>query len=243
MLDAREVVELVCKRIGPDLAAVGNIGSAGGQDYQHGWSDLDLIVVLNRASAMTRLAAVAQEVQEKMRTPFGVSAVSLQEATDPVDPIVVLDPKVFQALHELGSQPGRLAFAIPGLRLYTPSLPELRAFSRLSLYRVSYELRRTRVRTSGAVHAGADQTRYVIANSFIAGKMLVQWVTGYTCVNRNEICERTGPLAAEAGRLLQENVSVIARWSAVDKSELQLARDTSFEIVELLRSVADSRLA
>ncbi|MGC9599340.1 MAG: NUDIX domain-containing protein [Minisyncoccia bacterium] len=116
-----------------NLAAIVMTGSAARKVYRDGWSDVDLLLVVERMNIKTKnnIAGMTRKLERKTKIHYGINVVTTKEVVHPNLPIVSLDGKTLQALVELKRHPDRLVYVKKGRfsKFYTPTAEEAREYS------------------------------------------------------------------------------------------------------------------
>ncbi len=128
-----EVVRTAKKSLGTNLVGIIFEGSGARGSYRHGWSDVDVLLVLEKidTGAKRRIGSLIKEWEEKTGIHHGVNVVTAREITRPRLPVVSLDGKTLQALLELKRHPERLVYlkSAASLRFYVPSPRDIKEYS------------------------------------------------------------------------------------------------------------------
>lgn len=131
---ARLVAELSAGP-GTDLIAV--TGSGGRGKYQHGWSDLDVLVIA-APGELDRVRAAAQRLRVGIRqVKLGFTLISRQECH-----AGALTPRLIHTLRQIGTGAIAVQWAAPGLRLPCPESADDALASLSDGTRAAVELRR-----------------------------------------------------------------------------------------------------
>jgi hypothetical protein len=128
-----DVVRESRKILTSNLFAVILSGSIARGTYRDGWSDVDVLLVVEKMDlgVKNRIAEMIGKLEKKTDIHHGVSAVAVQEITKPNNPTISLDGKTLQALVELKQHPDRLLYIKKGHsgRFYVPTKKEIKEYS------------------------------------------------------------------------------------------------------------------
>lgn len=131
------IVDSLKTTLGNNLVAVIDSGSISSGGYKPGWSDVDLLIVVNDLSldAKLKIADEIHKLRVKLETDIGLNVISEDEFSSPVFPEIKLAGKTLQALVELSKQPERLVYSSKKIKAFVPTRKQIQTFS---LSNISY---------------------------------------------------------------------------------------------------------
>lgn len=129
----KTIVELISKVLGLKLSAIIFAGSFSVGDYEDGWSDIDLLIVVESLDfdIKAHLSEVKQKLEHGLNVPFGINCITLKESVKPILATKSLDGKTLQTLHELEFNPERLIYynGLTPAEIYIPNRNEVKEYS------------------------------------------------------------------------------------------------------------------
>ena len=121
------------KTLASNLFAVILSGSVARGTYRDGWSDIDILLVVEKLGidVKRQITAMIEQLEKKTNIHHGVNVVAAREIITPSNPTVALDGKTLQALLELRQHPDRLLYVRKGhsVRFYVPTKREMKEYS------------------------------------------------------------------------------------------------------------------
>jgi predicted nucleotidyltransferase len=128
-----DVVRELKNSLAPNLFAVILSGSIARGTYRDGWSDVDVLLVVERMNlrVKNKIAEMVEKLEKKTGIHHGVNVVTAKEIIQPNNPTISLDGKTLQALVELKQHPDRLLYIKERRQknFYVPTKKEVKEYS------------------------------------------------------------------------------------------------------------------
>jgi predicted nucleotidyltransferase/8-oxo-dGTP pyrophosphatase MutT (NUDIX family) len=141
-----DMVQESKKILAANLFAVILSGSIARGTYRDGWSDVDILLVVEEMSlgVKNKIAEMIRKLEKKTGIHHGINVVTAKEIIRPNKPTVSLDGKTLQALAELKQHPDRLLYIKEGhfSRFYVPTKKEVKEYSLANIGMFSRKNRR-----------------------------------------------------------------------------------------------------
>lgn len=221
------------------LFAIISDGSLTSKDYNDVWSDIDIMVVVekNDLRVKQKIAQVKEFLQGRFNKLFGINVILKEESQNPLNPTINLDGKTLQALLELKKIPERLLFCKnKKVKFYTPNKKEIKKYSLSNI--AMFLLRGRRDLTAKKFKYIEDYkkiTERQIRASFIITKLAVQYFTLYICKNKKETLKKAEKVFFDFNfKVLKNNLLAINNWSKIKtKSQLNIILRETDRFIEV----------
>lgn len=218
----KKIIELICKSLGSKLSAIISAGSFGMEDYKVGWSDIDLLIVVDNLDfeIKTGLSEIKQVLEYELDILFGINCITLDQTKNPVLATKSFDGKTLQALHELKFNSDRLMYS-NGLALdeiYAPNRDEVREYS---LCNVNFFLLRNRKELipgrSSDLNTYKNRLRKEIRACFTITKLAVQYFEDIEIFEHKFIIKKAGQIFTGFDfKILNNSLDIIKNWSRIN---------------------------
>lgn len=212
-----------------NIFAIITAGSVAWGDYKKLWSDVDILIVVEKMDLETKqkIATARSVLEKKCKKHFGVNVINKQEFQKPILPSISLEGKTIQALLETKMFPDRIIFCKNKLininKIYSPDKNDIKNYS---ISNIAMFLLRNRRTLSGKKENKFKNYKDIIAKemraSFIMTKLAIQYFTFYTCSNNKEVVHKAEKLFPDFDfQTLKANLQIIAKWNKTkERSQL-----------------------
>ncbi|MEK7635740.1 MAG: nucleotidyltransferase domain-containing protein [Patescibacteria group bacterium] len=202
-----------------NLFAVISVGSMAWGNYKELWSDIDILIVVEKLDleAKRKIAIVSNVLEKRYKKHFGINIISKQEFNNPVLPAISLEGKTLQAILELKMFPDRMIFCKEKItdRIYSPTKMDIKKYSISNI--AMFLLRNRRILSGKKVKAFKDHKNIIAKEmraSFIITKLAIQYFIFYTCSNNEEVIRKAEKLFPDFDfQTLRINLKIIDRWN------------------------------
>jgi len=239
-LKVEEIVRSFKNRLGENLFAIISVGSLTTDYYKESWSDIDLLIVLERISLTDKmhLADLKLSLEKKYQQRFGINIITKQEATIPIMPEITLDGKTLQGLLEANVHTHRLMYCKnEKASLFVPDKKTVLAYSLSNI--AMFLLRNRKTLTSHFFNAtGFKEFKAAVEKemraSFIITKLAIQYKSSYVCTGYKDIIQRAKKeFSSFDFDILIINEEIICHWESVStKEELETILDKTDNFIE-----------
>jgi len=209
-----------------NLFAIILTGSASTGTYKAGWSDLDLLVIVEHLDFDTKrlVAGATAELENASNVHHGLNIITKEELEKPTNPEILLDGKTIQALIDLRKYPGRLLYSKEHIDLnniYSPNEATIKAYS---LSNIGMFLRRNRRTLTKATDHSADELKELLKKEMRAAiiiiKLAVQYLTGIPQDDYQSTIQRAKVLfPAFNFEAIKINFKIISDWNNLNDGD------------------------
>ena len=223
----RFIIKTLKNVLKDNLFAVVSVGSMAWGNYKESWSDIDILIVVEKMDleAKYNIAIVLNILEKRYKKHFGINIISKQEFNNPALPAISLEGKTLQALLELKMFPDRIIFCKEKIinRIYAPTKKDIKMYSISNI--AMFLLRNRRILSSRKAEAFKDYKNIIAKGmraSFIITKLAIQYFIFYTCSNNKEVIQKAEELFPDFDfKTLKINLKTIDRWNkAKGRSQL-----------------------
>lgn len=217
MFEMTDCLETFKRKLKDNLCAVISIGSYTTGYYLEKWSDIDLLIVLNKISFRDKelISEIKIALEERYERRFGINILTKEEAISPIKPVFSLDGKTLQGLLELASTPERLLYCdSKNIKFYVPDNETVRSYS---LSNIAMFLLRNRKTLTSSNFEDENKLRFTVEKeiraAFIITKLAVQLKSNYTCASYSEVIDQAVDLFPDFAFVqLTDNKNLIDNW-------------------------------
>jgi len=217
----QSVIKILKRNLKGNLFAVVSIGSIASGNYKEPWSDVDILVVVEKLDLQTKqkIARSKNILEKKYKRRFGINTITKQEFQSPILPAISLDGKALQALLDLKISPERLIFSKNKSmgRIYSPSKKEIKDYSISNLFMFLLRNRKTLTRQIPKTPKEyKDMAEREIRAGFIMTKLAIQYFTLHNCSDNREIIRTAEKLFTDFNfNTIKTNLRIIDKWSQI----------------------------
>lgn len=222
-----EILEKFKKVIGKRLIAVILTGSVPQSAYRDGWSDIDLLIVVDSFDFIVKrkIAEAVTELENNSGIHHGVNVISKDELFAPILPDILLDGKTLQALIDLNKYPNRLIYSRELIDVKKIYLPDNEILKKYSISNIGMFLRRNRktlTTTSSENKDIKELLKREIRASLIITKLAVQCFTATPQEDYRDVLNLAKSLFADFNfEVVEDNFRIIDQWHELeDENEL-----------------------
>ena len=222
-----EVIEKFEKAVGEKLVAIILTGSVLQFAYKDGWSDIDLLIVINSFDfdVKRRIAEAVTQLENNSGIHHGVNVINKNELLAPILPDILLDGKTLQALIDLRKYPDRLIYSCESIDFKNIYLPDNETLKKYSISNIGMFLRRNRRSLTTTPHEDKDIKELLkreIRASLIITKLAVQCFTATPQGNYRDVLNLAKALFTDFNfEVMEDNFRIINQWHKLeDKNEL-----------------------
>lgn len=142
----QSAIEGLTKALGRKLFAIFLTGSASQNSFKTGWSDIDLLVVVDGLDfdAKRSISEIVNYLEKSSSVHHGLNVIDKNELYGPYMPRISLDGKVLQAMIDLKKYPERLIYARENIDVGSVYSPNDVVMKEFSLDNVGIFIRRNR---------------------------------------------------------------------------------------------------
>lgn len=204
-----------------NLFVVVSIGSLASGNYKESWSDVDILVVVEKLDLQTKqkIAQSKKVLEKNHKRRFGINTITKQEFQNPALPTISLDGKTLQALLDLKFSPERLIFSKNKRlsKIYSPSKKEVKDYSISNLFMLLLRNRKTLTgQIPKTLKEYKDMVEREMRAGFIMTKLAIQYFTMHNRDNNKEIVRTAEKLFTDFNfNTLKTNLQLIDRWSRI----------------------------
>jgi 8-oxo-dGTP pyrophosphatase MutT (NUDIX family) len=214
--------------LGDNLLAVIISGSASSGTYKDGWSDLDLLIIVNNLDFDTKrlIATVVNFLEKKSSVHHGITTITKEESVKPISPEMTLDGKTLQTMVSLRKSPENLLYSKTGNDSNNIYLPNEFVIKTYSLSNIGMFLRRNRQTLTRIIDCSTEELKEMLKKEMRAAviiiKLAVQYRTGIPQEDSQKILSHAKVLFPTFEfKVIEENSNVIAGWENLnDKDEI-----------------------
>lgn len=219
------IIEILEKNFKSNLFAVISTGSIACGYYKENWSDVDIMIVVEKLDLRTKnkMTIITNVLEKKFKKHFGVNIINKQELLNPILPTISMEGKTLQSLLELKNDQKRLIYCKSKLlnNFYFPDKNDIKKYS---LSNISMFLLRNR-KTLCRQNSNANNFKNIVAKemraSFIMTKLAIQYFNLYTCFNNEETIRVANKLFSDFDfKALKINLQSIKNWNKINKQQL-----------------------
>ncbi len=213
------IVEKFKKTVGEKLAAVILTGSLSQDSYKEGWSDIDLLIVIDSLNFDTKrkVAEAVTALENDSGIHHGINTISKEEFLSPILPEIFLEGKTLQALIDLKKYPERLIYFRESVdidKVYSPDSNTLKKYSISNIGMFLRRNRRTLTTTSYGDINIKDLLKREIRASLIITKLAVQYFTAMPQGSYQEVLSRAKLLFSDFNfEVIDDNFHIIEQWN------------------------------
>ena len=222
-----EVIERFEEAVGEKLMAIILIGSMPQSAYRDGWSDIDLLIVIDgfNFDIKRRIAEAVTKLENDSGIHHGVNVISKDELFTPILPDVLLDGKTLQALIDLRKYPDWLIHSrepIDLKKIYSPDNETLKKYSISNIGMFLRRNRRTLTTTSHMDKNIKESLKREIRASLIITKLAVQCFTAVPQEDYPNVLKLAKSLFTDFNfEVVEDNFRIINQWHELkDENEL-----------------------
>lgn len=204
-------------------------GSISLGTYKVGWSDLDLLIVVEHLDFDTKrlVVKIITELENTSGIHHGLNVITVEEFVKPVHPEILLDGKVLQALIDLRKYPERLLYSKEHLDLnnvYSPDDIIIRAYSLLN---IGMFLRRNRQTLTRTTDHSIDELKELLKKemraAMIITKLAVQYFTAIPQGSYQEVLNQAKSLFPDFNfEVIEDNFRIIEQWHGLNDEDKML---------------------
>ena len=222
-----EAIEKFEKAVGEKLVAIILTGSVPQSAYKDGWSDIDLLIVINSFDfdVKRRIAEAVTQLENNSGIHHGVNVISKDELLAPILPDVLLDGKTLQALIDLRKYPDRLIYSCEPIDFKNIYLPDNETLKKYSISNIGMFLRRNRRTLTTTPHEDKNIKELLkkeIRASLIITKLAVQCFTATPQGDYRDVLNLAKSLFTDFNfGVMEDNFRIIDQWHELkDEDEL-----------------------
>jgi len=220
-------IEKFEKAVGEKLVAIILTGSVPQSAYKDGWSDIDLLIVINSFDfdVKRRIAEAVTQLENNSGIHHGVNVISKDELLAPILPDVLLDGKTLQALIDLRKYPDRLIYSCEPIDFKNIYLPDNETLKKYSISNIGMFLRRNRRTLTTTPHEDKNIKELLkkeIRASLIITKLAVQCFTATPQGDYRDVLNLAKSLFTDFNfGVMEDNFRIIDQWHELkDEDEL-----------------------
>ena len=220
-------IEKFEKAVGEKLVAIILTGSVPQSAYKDGWSDIDLLIVINSFDfdVKRRIAEAVTQLENNSGIHHGVNVISKDELLAPILPDVLLDGKTLQALIDLRKYPDRLIYSCEPIDFKNIYLPDNETLKKYSISNIGMFLRRNRRTLTTTPHEDKNIKELLkkeIRASLIITKLAVQCFTAIPQGDYRDVLNLAKSLFTDFNfEVVEDNFRIIDQWHELkDENEL-----------------------
>ena len=220
-------IEKFEKAVGEKLVAIILTGSVPQSAYKDGWSDIDLLIVINSFDfdVKRRIAEAVTQLENNSGIHHGVNVISKDELLAPILPDVLLDGKTLQALIDLRKYPDRLIYSCEPIDFKNIYLPDNETLKKYSISNMGMFLRRNRRTLTTTPHEDKNIKELLkkeIRASLIITKLAVQCFTATPQGDYRDVLNLAKSLFTDFNfGVMEDNFRIIDQWHELkDEDEL-----------------------
>ena len=222
-----EAIEKFEKAVGEKLVAIILTGSVPQSAYRDGWSDIDLLIVIDSFdfNVKLRIAEAVTQLENNSGIHHGINVISKDELLAPILPDVLLDGKTLQALIDLRKYPDRLIYSCEPIDFKNIYLPDNETLKKYSISNIGMFLRRNRrtlTTTSCEDKNIKELLKREIRASLIITKLAVQCFIATPQEDYRNVLNLAKSLFKDFNfEIVEDNFRIIDQWHKLeDKNEL-----------------------
>jgi len=222
-----KAIEKFEKAVGEKLVAIILTGSVPQSAYKDGWSDIDLLIVIDSFDfdVKRRIAEVVTQLENNSGIHHGVNVISKNELLAPILPHILLDGKTLQALIDLRKYPDRLIYSCESIDFKNIYLPDNETLKKYSISNIGMFLRRNRRTLTTTPHKDKNIKELLkreIRASLIITKLAVQCFTATPQGNYRDVLNLAKSLFTDFDfGVVEDNFRIIDQWHELkDEDEL-----------------------
>jgi len=222
-----KAIEKFEKAVGEKLVAIILTGSVPQSAYKDGWSDIDLLIVIDSFDfdVKRRIAEVVTQLENNSGIHHGVNVISKNELLAPILPHILLDGKTLQALIDLRKYPDRLIYSCELIDFKNIYLPDNETLKKYSISNIGMFLRRNRRTLTTTPHKDKNIKELLkreIRASLIITKLAVQCFTATPQGNYRDVLNLAKSLFTDFDfGVVEDNFRIIDQWHELkDEDEL-----------------------
>lgn len=231
-----DTIEKFKEVIGKRLIAIILTGSASQSNYRHGWSDVDLLIVIDDFDfdIKYKIAKAVTELENNSGIHHGVNVISKDELFAPILPDMLLDGKTLQALIGLRRCPDRLIYSREPINLKKIYLPDSETLKKYSISNMGMFLRRNRKTLTTTSYKNSDIKELLkreIRASLIITKLAVQCFTSTPQGDYRDALNLAKSLFTDFKfDVVEDNFRIIDHWNELNDEG---------KLLEIFRKVDD----
>lgn len=178
------------KGLGNNLVAIILTGSLPNKYFKEGWSDVDILIIVNKLDILTKqkIAQIKKNLEKRWGKHFGINIINKLNAVKPIMPSISLDGKTLQTLLETKKFPQNIVYNKNNLKLYYPQKKDIKDYS---LSNIGILLLRNRKNLSGKIPTDIKEYKDITSKEMRAAnimtKLAIQYFSGYTCENHKDL--------------------------------------------------------
>lgn len=223
-----KAIEELKKVSGNNLSAIVLTGSVSQNTHIVGWSDLDLLVVVEQLNFSVKriIARTVMDLENYSGVHHGINIISEKEFLNPITPQTLLEGKTLQTLVGLKNYPDRLLYSKRSIKLNKIYYPDKKVIKYYSLSNIGMFLLRNRQILTKAREDSTEDFKNLLKKEIRASltitKLAVQHFTGIFQEDRTEILLQAKLLFPDFNfSLLEKNLKIIHKWQDINnKKEL-----------------------
>ena len=222
-----EAIEKFEKAVGEKLVAIILTGSVPQSAYRDGWSDIDLLIVIDSFdfNVKLRIAEAVTQLENNSGIHHGINVISKDELLAPILPDVLLDGKTLQALIDLRKYPDRLIYSCEPIDFKNIYLPDNETLKKYSISNIGMFLRRNRRALTTTFHEDKNIKELLkkeIRASLIITKLAVQCFTATPQGDYRDVLNLAKSLFTDFNfEIVEDNFRIIDQWHELkDENEL-----------------------
>ena len=222
-----EAIEKFEKAVGKKLVAIILTGSVPQSAYKDGWSDIDLLIVIDSFDfdVKRKIAEAVTQLENNSGIHHGINVISKDELLAPILPDVLLDGKTLQALIDLRKYPDRLIYSCEPIDFKNIYLPDNETLKKYSISNIGMFLRRNRRTLTTTPHEDKNIKELLkreIRASLIITKLAVQCFIATPQEDYRNVLNLAKSLFKDFNfEIVEDNFRIIDQWHKLeDKNEL-----------------------
>lgn len=231
-----EAIEGFEKAVGERLMAIILTGSVSQSAYRDGWSDIDLLIVVDSFDfdVKRRIAGAVTKLENNSGIHHGVNVISKDELLTPILPDILLDGKTLQALIDLRKYPDRLIYSRAPIDFKKIYLPDNETLKKYSISNIGMFLRRNRktlTTTSYEDKNIKELLKREIRASLIITKLAIQCFTATPQEDYPNVLNLAKSLFTDFNfEVVEDNFRIINQWHELNDVD---------ELLNIFRKVDD----
>lgn len=209
-----EFEKAVCER----LMAIILTGSVPQSAYRDGWSDIDLLIVVDSFDfdVKRRIAEAVTKLENNSSIHHGVNVITKNELLAPILPDILLDGKTLQALIDLRKYPDRLIYSRTSIDFKKIYLPDNETLKKYSIDNIGMFLRRNRKALTTTFYEDKNIKELLkreIRASLIITKLAVQCFTAIPQEDYPNVLNLAKSLFTDFNfEVVENNFRIINQW-------------------------------
>ncbi len=211
-----------------NLFAIILSGSVPQNTHKDGWSDLDLLVVVETLDFEVKrtIAKALIQLENSSGVKHGLNVIVKEEFLNPKTPDILLDGKTLQAFIDIKKYPDRIVYLKKSAGIQDIYMPNNEMMKNYSISNIGMFLRRNRRTLTRASDDSIDELKELLKKeiraAFIITKLAVQYFTGIPQYSNNDALKQSKLIFSNFDfSVLEENIQIVRKWQQLnDRAEL-----------------------